>query len=298
MPDLAERLREFVDAAQPPLTMDEVMETVNRRQLGRRLPPLPARVVVMSVAALLLLLAIFLPILVIGSGTNNSAETDGHGGQAVTNSGSKSQLTAFNRQRVASAVLTANEDEILSQSTEFVNTGGLVVNAERVLVDPTSGNAVYETLSSSGSPVEALVFNAGSVINISYAKQDWWTVTTAGAGTPTLQDPEATATGVQSLVTSGQLRVTSTTELDGQPATELAGQGVLPGSTLTLWVSQDTNLPIQAVGTQSDGSTQTTTYQWLDRNDQNLSLVTPTVPSGFTHLSGPPPGEVPASPLG
>jgi hypothetical protein len=125
-----------------------------------------------------------------------------------------------------------------------------------------------------------LVFNDGSVINIYYAKQEWWIVATAGAGSPTLQDPEATATDVQSLVTSGQLKVTSTTELNGQPATELVGQGVLPGSTLTLWVSQATNLPIQAIGTQSDGSKQITTYQWLDRNDQNLSQVTPTAPSG------------------
>jgi hypothetical protein len=297
MPDLAERLRDFVDTAQPSVTMDEVREAVNQHQLGDRLTPMSPRLVLVPALAVALLVAIVVPIIVIGGDSNNAGRTSGHGRQ-VTNPGSKNQLTTFDRQKVASAVLTANEDKILSQTTEFVSTGGQVLNAVRILVDPTSGKAVYETLSSSGSPAGALVFNDGSVINISYAKQDWWTVTTAGAGSPTLQDPEATATGVQSLVTSGQLKVTSTTELDGQPATELVGQGVLPGSTLTLWVSQVTNLPIQAIGTQSDGSKQITTYQWLDRNDQNLRLVTPAPPSGYTHLSGPPPGEVPASPLG
>ena len=124
-------------------------------------------------------------------------------------------------------------------------------------------------------------------------------INSAGAGSPTLQDPEATASGVQSLVTSGHFKVVSTTPLDGQPATELAGQGgPLPGSSLTLWVSESTHLPIQAIGTDSEGSRQITTYQWLDRNSKNLSLVDLSVPPGFTHLSGPPPREAPASPLG
>ena len=222
----------------------------------------------------------------------------GNGSKATTGHGSGSALTAFDRQKVISAVLVANQDQILSQTTEFTNASGQILNTTRVLVDTTGGNAVSETLSSSGSPAGALVFNSGLVTYIDYTKQVWWTVTSSGAGSPTLQDPESTAAGVQSLVTSGQLTVVSSTELDGRPATELVGKGVLPGSRLTLWVDQATNLPIQAIGTDSQGSKQITTYQWLDRNNQNLSLVTPTVPSGFTHLSGPPPGEVPATPLG
>jgi hypothetical protein len=222
------------------------------------------------------------------------------GGRVVTNSGSRDRVTGFNRQKVALAVLTANQDQILSQTTEFVDPSGQVVNGERVLVDTTSGDAVSETLSSTASPVDALVFNAGSVTHIDYAEQVWWTVSRGTtAGSPTLQDPESTTSGIQSLVSSGQLSVASThAELNGQPATELVGQGVLPGSSLTLWVSQATNLPIQAIGVESDGSEQMTSYRWLDRNDQNLLLVTPTAPSGFTQLSGPPSGAVPVSPLG
>jgi hypothetical protein len=209
-------------------------------------------------------------------------------------------VTEFNRQKVASAVLTADQDEILSQTTEFVDPSGQVVNANRVLVDTTSGDAVSETLSSSGGPADALVFNSGSVTHIDYGKQVWWTTSRGTTpGSLTLQDPESTTSGIQSLVASGQLTVVSTgAELYGQPTTELVGPGVVPGSSLTLWVSQATNLPIQAIGVQSDGSKQVTSYQWLDRNDQNLALVTPTAPSGFTQLSGPPSGEVPASPLG
>jgi hypothetical protein len=222
------------------------------------------------------------------------------GKQAVNNPGSDSQLTTFDRHKVVSAVLTANQEEILSETTEFVDPSGQIVNAKRVLVDNTGGNAVTETLLPSGSPADALVFHSGSVINIYYAKQVWWIVNPAiGAGSLTLQDPESTASGIQSLVASGQLTVASSTELNGQLATELVGQGSpLPGSSLTLWVSQATNLPIQAIGVESDGSKQITSYQWLDRNDRNLPLVTPTPPSGFTQLSGPPPGEVPTSPLG
>lgn len=224
------------------------------------------------------------------------------GRQVATKTGSHGRPRAFNRQKMVSAVLTANQDEILSQTTEFVDPSGQVVDANRVLVDNSSGDAVVETLSSSGSPDDALVFNSGSVTHIDYAKQVWWTVSRGTtAGSLTLQDPESTTSGIQSLVSSGQLTVASTSaDLNGQPAIELVGRGAspIPGSSLTLWVSQATHLPIRAIGVQSDGSKQITSYQWLDRNEQNRALVTATPPSGFTQLSGPPAGEVPASPLG
>jgi len=238
-------------------------------------------------------------LIVIGLAATGSFSADGR--RVIPHPGSHGQPAAFNRRKVVSAVLTANQDQILSETTEFVDPSGQILNAKRVLVDNTSGNAVSETLSSSGSPADALVFNSGSVTNIDYANQVWWT-TNPGiyGGSLTLQDPESTTSGIQSLVSSGQLTVASTSaELNGEPAIELVGQGSpLPGSSLTLWVSQATNLPIQAIGVESDGSKQITSYQWLDRNDQNLALVTPTAPSGFTQLSGPPSGEVPASPLG
>ena len=98
------------------------------------------------------------------------------GKQAVNNPGSDSQLTTFDRHKVVSAVLTANQEEILSETTEFVDPSGQIVNAKRVLVDNTGGNAVTETLLPSGSPADALVFHSGSVINIYYAKQVWWIV--------------------------------------------------------------------------------------------------------------------------
>jgi hypothetical protein len=217
-----------------------------------------------------------------------------------TGSGSHPEQTAFNRHKVVSAVLTADQDEILSETTEFVDPGGQIVNAKRVFVDNTGGNAVYETLSASGSPADALVFSSESVIDIYYAKQVWWPVQgRSGARSPSLQDPESTISGVQSLVSSGQLKVVSRAEINGQAATEVVGEADgLPGSSLTLWVSQATNLPIQAIGTQSDGSQQVTSYLWLARNDQNVALAAPAVPSGFMELSGPPAGEVPTSPLG
>lgn len=250
----------------------------------------PSQRLGLLVTAAIILIAIALA-------ATGSFSSDGR--HTLTNPGSERQMTALDRQKVVSAVLTADQDEILSQTTQFVNPSGQVVNGNQILVDSTGGNAVYETLSSSGSPAGALVFHDGSAIDIDYAKQVWWTVNSAGAGPPTLLDPEATTSGIQSLVSSGQLKVAnSSSELNGQPATELVGQGVVPGSSLTLWLSQSTSLPLQAVATQSDGSEQITSYQWLDRNTQNLALVTPAVPSGFTQLSGPPPGEVPASPLG
>ena len=239
-------------------------------------------------------------LIVIGLAATGSFNADGR--RVVTDPDLHGQLTAFNRQKVVSAVLTANQDEILSQTTEFIDPSGQILNAKRVLVDNTSGNAVSEMLSSSGSLADALVFHSGSVTNIDYANQVWWTVNPSiSGGSLTLQDPESTTSGIQSLVSSGQLTVASTsTELNGEPATELVGQGAspLPGSSLTLWVNQATNLPIQAIGVQSDGSKQITSYQWLDRNDQSLALVSPLPPSGFKQLSGPPPGAVPASPLG
>jgi hypothetical protein len=287
---------ELVDSAPVPVSLPELDQNGAPSRRIRRAPKVRfgfdrARSPWVGFAAAVIIL------IAIALAATGSLSSDGR--HALTHPGSEPHMTAFDRQKVVSAVLTANQDEILSQMTQFVNPSGQVVSGKQVLVDSTGGNAVSETLSSSGSPADALVFDAGSVINIDYAKQVWWTVNSAGAGPPTLQDPEATTSGIQSLVSSGQLKVaSSSSDLNGQPATELVGQGVLPGSSLTLWVSQATDLPIQAIGNQSDGSEQITSYQWLDRNVQNLALVTPAVPSGFTQLSGPPLGEVPASPLG
>jgi photosystem II stability/assembly factor-like uncharacterized protein len=78
MPDLADRLREFVDTAQPSVTMDEVKETVNgSRRHVKGSTPLPRRLVFVPVMALLLLAAIVVPILVIGGDPNNTARVGG-----------------------------------------------------------------------------------------------------------------------------------------------------------------------------------------------------------------------------
>jgi photosystem II stability/assembly factor-like uncharacterized protein len=78
MPDLAERLREFVDTAQPPVTMDEVKETVNRSSRhAKGSTQLPPRLVFVPVMALLLLAAIVVPILVMGSDSSNMGRVAG-----------------------------------------------------------------------------------------------------------------------------------------------------------------------------------------------------------------------------
>ena len=78
MPDLAERLREFVDTAQPPVTMDEVKETVNTMVLDTRKgsTQLPPRLVFVPVMALLLA-AIVVPILVTGGDSSNIGRVAG-----------------------------------------------------------------------------------------------------------------------------------------------------------------------------------------------------------------------------
>ena len=78
MPDLAERLREFVDTAQPAVTMDEVKETVNSsRRLAKGSTQLPPRLVFVPVMALLLLAAIVVPIVVTGGDSSNISRVAG-----------------------------------------------------------------------------------------------------------------------------------------------------------------------------------------------------------------------------
>ena len=43
MPDLDERIRDFVETAQPTVTMDEVMETLHGKQVGGKSRGRPAR---------------------------------------------------------------------------------------------------------------------------------------------------------------------------------------------------------------------------------------------------------------
>jgi photosystem II stability/assembly factor-like uncharacterized protein len=73
MPDLAERLRDFVETVQPPVTLDDVKETLNRHRLRERLTPIPPRLVLVPVLALVALLAIAVPFLVTGNNPNNTS---------------------------------------------------------------------------------------------------------------------------------------------------------------------------------------------------------------------------------
>ena len=77
MPDLAERLREFVDTAQPPLTMDEVKERVHKDHSATRRTPLPPRLVLVPVLALALLVAIVVPVVLIGGSSKTVSKQPG-----------------------------------------------------------------------------------------------------------------------------------------------------------------------------------------------------------------------------
>ncbi len=74
MPDLADRIRDYVDAAQPSVTMDEVLEALNRHQLGAKPVSMPRRRLLMTLVAVLLVAAVVVPIFVIGNGSENGTE--------------------------------------------------------------------------------------------------------------------------------------------------------------------------------------------------------------------------------
>jgi hypothetical protein len=69
MPDLAERVREYVETAQPPITIDEVKGAVERRRRENR-PVRPRRLVFVSVTAALVVVALVVSILVLDSQAN------------------------------------------------------------------------------------------------------------------------------------------------------------------------------------------------------------------------------------
>jgi hypothetical protein len=131
------------------------------------------------------------------------------------------------------------------------------------------------------------------------------------------------ATQIQDELANGDLTITGSTPLDGQPATELTSTDVsslLPvapgipnlairattGTSLaptmgtapasmspvsleiaseTLWVNPTTYLPTQRVVTFTDGGTITTAISWLPVTAGNLALLVAPIPSGYTEVS-------------
>ena len=68
-----------------------------------------------------------------------------------------------------------------------------------------------------------------------------------------------------------------------------AGKIALSGTTTTwtVWVDPTTYLPVQLVETAADGTTATSSIEWLAPTSANLGQITSPIPSGFAEVSEP-----------
>lgn len=94
---------------------------------------------------------------------------------------------------------------------------------------------------------------------------------------------------IKTLVSDGFLQVIGYPTVDGQRTIEMTAKTLGP-TTLDLWVSADTYLPVQSVTTAPTGAAENTgttvsQYSFLSPSQSNLANLTVTVPQGFTQTS-------------
>lgn len=183
-----------------------------------------------------------------------------------------------------------------------------------------------EVVNPSGAPFEDVWYSgspggAAGATEVLYPAHAWWTTTAAIVATQ-MQDITGhdIAARIQAWVNAGQLSVVGTRTVDGQETIEVLGNALtldqaartLPASPtstdhfdLTMWLDPSSYLPVQLTTTYTTptnpGSTTSTTstVSWLPATSANLAKLQGQIPSGFTHLPGPPAiatGSLPTTP--
>lgn len=211
------------------------------------------------------------------------------------------------------AVLTASQVGILQATSTITGTSGATGPTTKSWSDLSNRQAVLETVGPDGSPQTVMVQDSsGTVKVISYEDRAWWTASPfSGANgqtlSPTIGSAQDQVQALETALANGTMQIVAhDQQVDGQTTIELAGSE-LPsalGYHLTIWINEATYLPVQARSVDSlpnalasSGGLETdTTYQWVPPTAANLAQLTPSIPTDFAQLSGPPPQSPPTTP--
>lgn len=186
----------------------------------------------------------------------------------------------------------------------------------RVTSEWTNGTRTnIEVVNPSGTPLKDVWYSGSDTAprrttEVLYPIHAWWTRTVA-LNVTQMQDITGSdiAARIEAWVNAGKLSMAGTPAIDGQKTIELSGDALVLGQAartlqapppsadqfnLTMWLNPSTYLPVQLATTYTtptgSGRTMSTTstVNWLQTTSANLAKLQGQIPSGFTHLTGPP----------
>jgi hypothetical protein len=237
----------------------------------------------------------------------------GVGGHQPKNTAATAIQSVARRAKVALTAAVTQYVEYSVTTTTYPKTEAI---ASRVTSEWTSGTRTnIEVADPSGAPFED-VWYSGSVTaprgttEVLYPINAWWTKTVA-IGVTQMQDITGRdiAARIEGWVNAGKLTMVGTPTIGGQKTIELSGNAVTLGQAartleappptsdqfnLTMWLNPTTYLPVRLATTYTTPTgpartmSTTSTVSWLPTTPANLSKLEGVVPSGFTHLEGPP----------
>jgi hypothetical protein len=301
-PSAVALLERIISVEPAPLLEHEGTATVGHVLRRRRSAAVrPRRVAIGSVAAVAAALSILAGLGAIGAGGHQPEDISALTLQVVAQR-TRSALTAAVTQDVEYSVTKATypQTEALPERTSYEWTNGAQTNIE--VVSPSG--APLDDVWFSGSPSDP----TGST-EVLYPVHAWWTKTV-----PILSTQKSDVTGrdiaarLEGWVDAGQLSVVGTPTVAGHKTIEVSGNALtigqaartLPASTatthafnLTMWLDPSTYLPIRLTTTYTTPTgpgraTATSNVEWLPATTANLAKLQGQIPSGFTHLAGPP----------
>jgi GNAT superfamily N-acetyltransferase len=121
----------------------------------------------------------------------------------------------------------------------------------------------------------------GTVLIVDYPNRKWDRGTLASVITIGGPSPAQ----IRGDIANGTFRVIGTERLDGRPAVKLTLTADKPALTKTLWVDARTYMPLQVAFTVINGAAITSNivkFQVLPATPENLGLLVPPIPAGFT----------------
>jgi hypothetical protein len=297
------RLRTGVaELTAPPTLLPSLRKQYARRVVTRRIAVATAP---LAVAAFVVAVAI-----APGAGTPGSS-TAGAGtpGSSTAGAGMPGSTTAgagtpgstqrvldvaFVTTQVAKAVDNAanvEHDVVQSTATEtgphgkYSRNGKTAVYHNWQLAD---GSAFRSQVLVDGQPVREDSFGPNGDIAVDYPTRTWRSSppmpTKNGQGARILTNV-LTPAQIKQAMESGHLQIVGQGEvIDGQATIQLRGDKyVFPKTydTFQIWVNESTYLPVRF-----DGGSEPADFTWLPPTPENLALLTPPIPAGFTKMPG------------
>jgi hypothetical protein len=253
------------ELAEPPELLPTLRKRYARRVLGRRA----------GFAAVPLVIAVLVGVVVTAPGTGTAGGI---------------QDVAYVTEQVGKALDSVDHDVVHVKVSETGPDGKYSsqgTSAEYNNWIRADGCSLRSFVTVDGTPVFDQSVGPDGGVTVDYRDRTWRRGTPNGArcGEGGYLTNVLTPRQIKEAMESGDLKITNRGEVvDGQATIELSGDKVMPVTgSIRFWVNESTYLPIRsAYGDDDGGWGDPADFTWLPPTPENMALLTPPIPEGFT----------------